>query len=211
MCTCTRSSVSISLESGVQCEVRLLVSYVVSCAAWSSSYDIRVFTKDKTMKVSWPLLTSHVLWKGSRLTLLFVLFFSFLCIYIVRAVFPLFIPTFPPSLPPSLPLSLSPPHFISPPLSFPPFILCLPPACTHTYMYIIAPNPLSLPAFHFLPPQLQYYGLIKQWTGEDWENASISLSTAQPSIGGSAPDLPTRIIRFWRPPVMDVLTLPTKK
>ena len=50
-----------------------------------------------------------------------------------------------------------------------------------------------------LSPQLQYYGLIKQWTGEDWENASISLSTAQPSIGGSAPDLPTRIIRFWRP------------
>ena len=48
--------------------------------------------------------------------------------------------------------------------------------------------------------QLQYYGLIKQWTGEDWENASLSLSTAQPSVGGAAPDLPTRIIRFWRPP-----------
>ena len=48
--------------------------------------------------------------------------------------------------------------------------------------------------------QVQYYGLIKQSTGEDWEKASIALSTAQPSIGGSAPHLPTRIIRFKRPP-----------
>ena len=48
--------------------------------------------------------------------------------------------------------------------------------------------------------QVQYYGLIKQSTGEDWENANISLSTAQPSIGGSAPSLPTRLIRFKRPP-----------
>lgn len=47
--------------------------------------------------------------------------------------------------------------------------------------------------------QVQYYGLIKQQTGEDWENAKISLSTAQPSIGGSAPSLPTRIVRFKRP------------
>ena len=46
---------------------------------------------------------------------------------------------------------------------------------------------------------MQYYGLIKQATGEDWDNAKISLSTAQPSIGGSAPTLPTRIIRF-KPP-----------
>jgi len=48
--------------------------------------------------------------------------------------------------------------------------------------------------------QVQYYGLIKQSTGEDWEKASIALSTAQPGIGGSAPHLPTRIIRFKRPP-----------
>ena len=47
--------------------------------------------------------------------------------------------------------------------------------------------------------QVQYYGLIKQVTGEDWENAKISLSTAQPSVGGSAPPLPTKIIRFKRP------------
>ena len=48
-------------------------------------------------------------------------------------------------------------------------------------------------------PQVQYYGLIKQSTGEDWEDAKISLSTAQPAIGGGAPNLPTKIIRFKRP------------
>ena len=47
--------------------------------------------------------------------------------------------------------------------------------------------------------QVQYYGLIKQSTGEDWEDAKISLSTAQPAIGGGAPALPTKIIRFKRP------------
>ncbi len=47
--------------------------------------------------------------------------------------------------------------------------------------------------------QVQYYGLIQQVTGEDWENAKISLSTAQPSVGGSAPPLNTKIIRFKRP------------
>ena len=48
-------------------------------------------------------------------------------------------------------------------------------------------------------PQVQYYGLIKQSTGEDWEDAKISLSTAQPAIGGGAPNLPTKVIRFKRP------------
>ncbi len=47
--------------------------------------------------------------------------------------------------------------------------------------------------------QVQYYGLIKQSTGEDWEDANISLSTAQPAIGGGAPHLPTKIVRFKRP------------
>lgn len=53
------------------------------------------------------------------------------------------------------------------------------------------------PPFHAV--QVQYYGLIKQSTGEDWEDAKISLSTAQPAIGGGAPTLPTKIIRFKRP------------
>ena len=68
------------------------------------------------------------------------------------------------------------------------------------------PFMLHCPAVHsvWAPPpfcgvQVQYYGLIKQSTGEDWENAKISLSTAQPAIGGGAPTLPTKIIRFQRP------------
>ena len=57
--------------------------------------------------------------------------------------------------------------------------------------------------------QVQYYGLIKQATGEDWKDAKISLSTAQPSIGGSAPPLPTRIIRFKRPPARIMPLIPS--
>ena len=78
----------------------LYVSYVVTNASWSSAYDIRVFTKDKNMKVI-------------------------------------------------LSLSLIPIH-------------------PHTHILF----------------QVQYYGLIKQQTGEDWKDAQISLSTAQPSVGG---------------------------
>ncbi len=44
--------------------------------------------------------------------------------------------------------------------------------------------------------QVQYYDLIKQHSGEDWRDAKPSLSTAQPSIGGSPPELTTRILRF---------------
>ncbi|XP_064396719.1 protein F37C4.5-like isoform X2 [Halichondria panicea] len=92
----TLRTLHVSLEAAEEGEAILFVSYIVTNASWSSSYDVRVFTKDKTMKV-------------------------------------------------------------------------------------------------------QYYGLIQQVTGEDWENAKISLSTAQPSVGGSAPPLNTKIIRFKRP------------
>ena len=47
-------------------------------------------------------------------------------------------------------------------------------------------------------PQTHYYGLIKQSTGEDWDNATISLSTAQPDIGGSPPSLTVHHIGFER-------------
>ncbi|XP_059165449.1 protein F37C4.5-like [Physella acuta] len=35
-----------------------------------------------------------------------------------------------------------------------------------------------------------YYGLIRQWSGEDWTNVKLFLSTAEPSVGGSIPLLP---------------------
>lgn len=38
--------------------------------------------------------------------------------------------------------------------------------------------------------------MIKQSTGEDWENASIALSTAQPDVGGSPPRLGVHFIGF---------------
>ncbi|KAL5491215.1 hypothetical protein EMCRGX_G016461, partial [Ephydatia muelleri] len=47
--------------------------------------------------------------------------------------------------------------------------------------------------------KVQYYGLIKQSTGEDWVNAKISLSTAQPSLGGAPPTLGTHSINFKTP------------
>ena len=43
-----------------------------------------------------------------------------------------------------------------------------------------------------------YYGLIKQSTGEDWTNAKLSLSTANPSIGGSVPELGMQLLKFKR-------------
>ena len=43
-----------------------------------------------------------------------------------------------------------------------------------------------------------YYGLIKQSTGENWTNARLSLSTANPSIGGSVPDLGMQLLKFKR-------------
>ena len=46
--------------------------------------------------------------------------------------------------------------------------------------------------------------MIKQSTGEDWENANISLSTAQPDIGGSAPQLGIHHIGFVRPRALAV-------
>ena len=52
---------------------------------------------------------------------------------------------------------------------------------------------------HTRTVQLHYYGRIKQSTGEDWENASLSLSTAEPSVGGSAPCLGIHYIQFRRP------------
>uniref|UniRef100_A0A1X7VAE9 DUF4139 domain-containing protein n=1 Tax=Amphimedon queenslandica TaxID=400682 RepID=A0A1X7VAE9_AMPQE len=91
----TIRSVKVILHSIEKVDVTLVVSYVVKNASWSPIYDIRVFTKDKTLK-------------------------------------------------------------------------------TH------------------------YYGLIKQSTGEDWDNASISLSTAQPDVGGSPPSLGVHHIGFER-------------
>jgi uncharacterized protein (TIGR02231 family) len=37
--------------------------------------------------------------------------------------------------------------------------------------------------------QLDYFGLVRQNTGEDWKDVALTLSTARPSLGGAAPEL----------------------
>ncbi|MDH1523514.1 mucoidy inhibitor MuiA family protein [Achromobacter mucicolens] len=47
---------------------------------------------------------------------------------------------------------------------------------------------------------LGYFGVIRQNTGEDWNNVKLTLSTARPSLGGSAPTLRPWIIDVAAPP-----------
>jgi uncharacterized protein (TIGR02231 family) len=49
--------------------------------------------------------------------------------------------------------------------------------------------------------QLGYFGNVRQNTGEDWSNVALTLSTAQPSLGGSAPDLGVWNLDVWQQPV----------
>ena len=78
--------------------------------------------------------------------------------------------------------------------------LCLSTSSPSTFPSTFPSSPLSTPLFPPSPPsQVQYYGLIKQSTGEDWLNAKMSLSTAQPSLGGAPPTLETHTIRFKTP------------
>lgn len=47
---------------------------------------------------------------------------------------------------------------------------------------------------------LGYFGVIRQNTGEDWNNVKLTLSTARPSLGGGAPKLIPWIIDVAAPP-----------
>ncbi len=42
--------------------------------------------------------------------------------------------------------------------------------------------------------ELSYYGNIRQNTGEDWKDVQLTLSTARPSLGGGAPELPAWVL-----------------
>ncbi|RJP15642.1 MAG: mucoidy inhibitor MuiA family protein [Candidatus Abyssobacteria bacterium SURF_5] len=50
--------------------------------------------------------------------------------------------------------------------------------------------------------QFAAIGNVRQRTGEDWKDVSLSLSTARPAIGAQAPELPPWILRP-RPPVLE--------
>jgi len=50
--------------------------------------------------------------------------------------------------------------------------------------------------------ELVSYGIIKQTTGEDWQDVEISLSTAKPAIGGRMPYINPWFLRPYQPRVM---------
>jgi len=46
---------------------------------------------------------------------------------------------------------------------------------------------------------LNYFGIVRQNTGEDWKNVALTLSTARPGLGGSAPQLTAWNLDVWQP------------
>ncbi|HXC02708.1 MAG TPA: mucoidy inhibitor MuiA family protein [Opitutaceae bacterium] len=47
--------------------------------------------------------------------------------------------------------------------------------------------------------ELTYFGLVRQSTGEDWKDIALTLSTAEPSLGGEAPELNPWIVDVVKP------------
>jgi uncharacterized protein (TIGR02231 family) len=47
--------------------------------------------------------------------------------------------------------------------------------------------------------EIGYFGKIRQSTGEDWDDVSVTLSTAQPSQGGNAPEPYPWYVSLYRP------------
>ncbi len=48
--------------------------------------------------------------------------------------------------------------------------------------------------------ELTFRALVRQQTGEDWNNVDLTLSTARPATGGAPPELNPWRIAFYRPP-----------
>lgn len=47
--------------------------------------------------------------------------------------------------------------------------------------------------------QLDYFGIVRQSTGEDWKDVALTLSTARPSLGGAAPMLSVWQLDIYNP------------
>ncbi|MDD2763146.1 MAG: mucoidy inhibitor MuiA family protein [Opitutaceae bacterium] len=47
--------------------------------------------------------------------------------------------------------------------------------------------------------ELAYFGLVRNGTGEDWNDIALTLSTARPNLGGGAPELRPWIVDVMRP------------
>ena len=52
--------------------------------------------------------------------------------------------------------------------------------------------------------ELAYFGVVRNGTGEDWKAVALTLSTARPSLGGGAPELPAWIVDVARPMPTDL-------
>jgi uncharacterized protein (TIGR02231 family) len=52
--------------------------------------------------------------------------------------------------------------------------------------------------------ELSYFGLVRNGTGEDWNDIALTLSTARPSLGGGAPELRPWIVDVARPIPVDL-------
>jgi uncharacterized protein (TIGR02231 family) len=50
--------------------------------------------------------------------------------------------------------------------------------------------------------QLDYFGIVRQNTGEDWKDVSLTLSTARPSLGGAAP-----VLNVWQLDIYNPIAL----
>ena len=47
--------------------------------------------------------------------------------------------------------------------------------------------------------ELTYFGMVRNGTGEDWNDIALTLSTARPSLGGGAPELPPWVVDVAQP------------
>ena len=54
--------------------------------------------------------------------------------------------------------------------------------------------------------QLDYFGLVRQATGEDWKDVMLTLSTARPSLGGAAP-----VLNVWNLDIFSPIALRQKE
>ncbi|MFA5262892.1 MAG: mucoidy inhibitor MuiA family protein [Opitutaceae bacterium] len=57
--------------------------------------------------------------------------------------------------------------------------------------------------------ELSYFGIVRNATGEDWKDVTLTLSTARPSMGGAAPELRPWIVDIARP-VMRKMPMPAR-
>ncbi|MCY7349487.1 MAG: mucoidy inhibitor MuiA family protein, partial [Cytophagaceae bacterium] len=55
------------------------------------------------------------------------------------------------------------------------------------------------------PIQLLYKASVYQQTGLEWENIRLTLSSANPSVGGQAPELSPQFVDFYRPRPMPTM------